>query len=69
MTILPRVRPASEASLPFTTPQETAELARSMMAALPADAYPHLTELADQHVLQPGYDFGDEFEFGLERGR
>jgi AcrR family transcriptional regulator len=55
-----------EASLPFTTPEETAEVAQSIMAGFPADAYPHLAELAVQHVLQPGYDYGDEFEFGLE---
>jgi AcrR family transcriptional regulator len=55
-----------EATLPFTTPEETAEVAQSIMAAFPADAYPHLAELAVQHVLQPGYDYGDEFEFGLE---
>jgi AcrR family transcriptional regulator len=55
-----------EASLPVTTPQETAEVARSIMAEFPADAYPHLAELAVQHVLQPGYDYGDEFEFGLD---
>jgi Tetracyclin repressor-like, C-terminal domain len=28
--------------------------------------YPHLTELTVEHVLQPGYDYGDEFEFGLD---
>jgi Tetracyclin repressor-like, C-terminal domain len=55
-----------EASLPFTTPEETAEVARSIMAELPAGAYPHLTELAVEHVLQPGYDYGDEYQFGLE---
>ena len=55
-----------EATLPFTTPEETAEVAQSIMAAFPADAYPHLTELAVKHVLQPGYDYGDEFEFGLD---
>jgi AcrR family transcriptional regulator len=55
-----------QASLPFDTPQETAEVAQAIMAASPADAYPHLTELAVQHVLQPGYDYGDEFEFGLD---
>ena len=27
--------------------------------------YPHLMELTTEHVLQPGYDFGNEFEFGL----
>jgi AcrR family transcriptional regulator len=55
-----------EATLPFTTPEETAEVAQSIMAASPVDAFPHLTELAVQHVLQPGYDYGDEFEFGLD---
>jgi AcrR family transcriptional regulator len=55
-----------EANLPFRTPEETAELAQTMMAQFPADAYPHLTELAVQHVLQPGYSYGNEYEFGLD---
>ena len=33
---------------------------------LPADQYPYLAELTIQHVLQPGDDYGDEFEFGLD---
>ena len=37
-----------------------------MLDELPADAYPYLAEMTVEHVLQPGYDFGDEFEFGLE---
>ena len=36
-----------------------------MMRQFPADAYPHLTELTE-HILQPGYDYADEFEFGLD---
>ena len=55
-----------EASLPFDTAEETAEVAAGIMESFPADAYPHLTELALQHVLQPGYDYGDEYAFGLE---
>jgi AcrR family transcriptional regulator len=55
-----------EASLPFDTPEETAEVAAEMMGAFPADAYPHLTELAVEHVLQPGYAYGDEYAYGLE---
>jgi AcrR family transcriptional regulator len=55
-----------EASLPFKGPEETTEVAQEIMAGFPADAYPHLTELAVQHVLRPGYDYGDEFEFGLD---
>ena len=37
-----------------------------MLARFPADQYPHLTELTLTHVLQPGYDYGNEFEFGLD---
>ena len=54
-----------EAGLPFD--RETGpEVAEAMMAEFPSGAYPHLTELAMKHVLQPGYDYGDEFEFGLD---
>jgi AcrR family transcriptional regulator len=53
-------------SLPFETGEETAELAQSIMASFPADEYPHLVALTVEHVLQPGYDYGDEFEFGLD---
>jgi AcrR family transcriptional regulator len=55
-----------ERSLPFETGEETAELAESIMASFPAGDYPHLVELTVEHVLQPGYDYGEEFEFGLD---
>jgi AcrR family transcriptional regulator len=54
-----------ERSLPFDTPQETAELAPVMLARFPADKYPHLAEFTFGHVMRSGYDFGDEYEFGL----
>ena len=55
-----------EASLPFHTPEETAEVAKEIMSVFPADDYPHLAEIATEHVLQPGYDYGDEFLYGLD---
>jgi len=55
-----------ERSLPFPTPEQTADLAQDILASFPADTYPHLAELTARHVLQPGYDYGDEFEFGLD---
>ena len=54
-----------EASLPFHSGEESAEVAQQIMEHFPADAYPHLTELAVEHVLKPGYDYGEEFEIGL----
>ncbi len=56
-----------EATLPFgDSEEETAEVARSMLAEVPADDYPHLTELTLEHILRPGYDYGDEFLYGID---
>jgi AcrR family transcriptional regulator len=55
-----------EASLPFHTSEEAAQVAQAIMAEFPASEYPHLTEIAVDHVLQPGYDYGDEYLFGLD---
>lgn len=55
-----------EKSLPFTTPEETEAMAHLMLAQLPTKEYPYLAELTADHVLQPGYFYGDEFLFGLD---
>lgn len=55
-----------ERSLPFETVEEAEEVGRQMFARMPAGQFPHLTELALEHVLQPGYDYGAEFEYGLD---
>jgi len=55
-----------EASLPATAGGEMADLAQSINAAMPVGEYPNLIELTTEHVLQPGYDFGREFDFGLD---
>jgi AcrR family transcriptional regulator len=56
----------SEASLPINGPETVAEVAESMMLQYLARDYPALTEFSSEHVLKPGYDFGAEFDFGLE---
>jgi AcrR family transcriptional regulator len=55
-----------ELNLPFSTPEQTAEMAVAFLDQFPAEEYPHLAELTTRHVLRPGYDYGDEFEFGLD---
>jgi AcrR family transcriptional regulator len=55
-----------EANLPFDTGEQTVELAEAILAEFPAGEYPHLAELTRGHVLQPGYDYGAEYEFGLD---
>ncbi|MEV7993547.1 TetR/AcrR family transcriptional regulator [Streptomyces sp. NPDC086077] len=54
-----------ELSLPFTGAAELDEVASAILREMPADTYPHLTELATEHVLRPGYRYADEFTFGL----
>lgn len=53
-----------ELGLPFREADEIEPVVRAMVARF--DGYPHLTEVAVEHVLAPGYDYGDEFAFGLE---
>ena len=55
-----------ERSLPFATPGQITGLPQAKLARFPADEYPHLAELTAEHVLQPGYEYSNEFEFGLD---
>ena len=55
-----------QANLPHGGGEQIGELAEEIIRALPVDEYPHLVELTREHVLQPGYDFGDSFDLGLD---
>ncbi len=55
-----------EATLPATGGAEMAELASEMFEHFPTEQYPHLAEFTAEHVLRPGYDFSNEFDFGLD---
>jgi AcrR family transcriptional regulator len=55
-----------EQSLPFDTPEELTEVTDTVLASFPVAEYPHLAEMAVDHILQPGYDYADEFDFGLD---
>ena len=54
-----------EATLPFETGEETVELAQEILEQT-AENYPYLAEFVVEHAMQPGYDFGNEFEIGLD---
>jgi AcrR family transcriptional regulator len=43
-----------------------AELAEDMLPRVSAAQYPYFAELISEHVMLPGYDFGAEFEWGLD---
>lgn len=57
-----------EASLPFDASGDISVATEDIMAQQEAmqDAFPNLADMAVSLVLQPGYAYGDEFEFGIE---
>lgn len=55
-----------ETSLPFDSPKDAAQVAHDILRQSPAGEYPYLAELAAERVMQADYDFGDEFEVGLD---
>ena len=57
-----------EAALPFQGPDGDGDgdVVEAIMERMAEDEYPHLVHMATSYYLQPGYDFGDEFGFGLD---
>jgi AcrR family transcriptional regulator len=57
-----------EASLPLDPSGDISAATEDIMAQQEAmaEAFPHLAEMAVALILQPGYAYGNEFEFGLE---
>jgi len=55
----------SENALPIHGPDSVADTAASMMHFFDAEAYPSLLEFTMEHIMRPDYDFGEEFEYGL----
>lgn len=56
----------SEASMPINGPEAVSDVAEQMMEQFPAEEYPHLVEFSVQHVMKPDYEYGREFEYGLD---
>ncbi|MFI1240978.1 TetR/AcrR family transcriptional regulator [Nocardia salmonicida] len=55
-----------EANLPVSVSADVEEVAGGILANLPADELPYLTEMIVDHALRPGYDYSGEFGFGLD---
>jgi AcrR family transcriptional regulator len=53
-------------NLPFDTTTDIVEMAETMLEPFPAGEYPNLAAFITDHAMQPGYDFADEFEIGLD---
>jgi len=55
-----------EVNMPFDASADLEEVVETMMPPFPAGDYPYLVELTTDYILQPGYSFGNEFEYGLD---
>jgi AcrR family transcriptional regulator len=55
-----------EAALPIAGNEPMAEVAGPIMERFATGDYPHMVEIATQVVMQPGYDYRNEFAYGLD---
>ena len=55
-----------EVNLPFRDESDLAAMTGAIMDHFPAADFPYLFEFTIEHVLQPGYSYGNEFDLGLE---
>ena len=52
-------------NLPLQSKEQVAEVGDNILRQL-AGEYPYLTEMITEHAMKPGYDYAEEFEFGLD---
>lgn len=53
-------------NLPFESSDDIAAVAQSMLEPFTPDEFPNMVEILTDHVMKPGYNHGDEFEYGLD---
>ena len=53
-------------NLPFQASEEVAEVAETMLEPFAVGEYPNLVAFITEHAMKPGYDYADEFEYGLD---
>lgn len=56
----------TQMNLPFESTADIAEMAQTMLEPFPVNAYPNLAAFITEHAMKPGYDYGNEFEYGLD---
>ena len=55
-----------ELNLPFEGAHDLEDIAGPLLDRMPAEEFPHLTELIVNHAMKAGYSYADEFELGLD---
>ena len=54
-----------ERGLPFSNAEELAAIGEELLARIPAESYPNIRAVSAE-LLASGFDYGQEFEFGLD---
>jgi AcrR family transcriptional regulator len=52
-------------NIPLQSTEQVAEVGQGILRQL-AGEYPHLAEMITEHAMKPGYNYAEEFEFGLD---
>ncbi|MGA7909932.1 MAG: TetR/AcrR family transcriptional regulator C-terminal domain-containing protein [Candidatus Dormiibacterota bacterium] len=55
-----------QVNLPPGAREQAPDVAQAFLRQFRADEYPHLAEMVVEHAMKPGYDYGNEFGFGLD---
>ena len=53
-------------NLPFEDTSDIVEMSESMLAPFAPGEYQNLADFIAEHAMKPGYDYADEFEYGLD---
>jgi AcrR family transcriptional regulator len=53
-------------NLPFDATDDISKMAQSMLEPFPEGEYPNMVAFISEHAMRPGYDFANEFEWGLD---
>jgi AcrR family transcriptional regulator len=53
-------------NLPFESTADIADVAQEMLSPFAVGEYPNLAAFITEHAMQPGYDYANEFEYGLD---
>jgi AcrR family transcriptional regulator len=53
-------------NLPFDDTSDIVEMSETMLAPFPEGEYQNLVDFLTEHAMKPGYDYADEFEYGLD---
>ena len=56
----------TQMNLPFDSTADIVEMAQTMLEPFPVNAYPNLAAFITEHAMKPGYDYANEFEYGLD---